>query len=258
MDKVQFEKAMQIYSQRFSNAGDFTFFFVGAIDIEKTIPLLETYIGGLTSQPKRENFIDRGIRPPVGPLDKMVKKGSEPQSQVNIVFTGDTKYDAREAYALSSLGDVLSITLIEQLREQIGGVYGIGASGSMGKLPRPTYTFYIGFPCAPENVEKLTKAALAEVQKIQLHGVTKEDLEKVKEQQKRKLEVEIKQNQFWINSLYDAYVSSNDPNDILKKQELIDKLDSKMIQAAANKYLNLKKYLRVYLVPEKAEEKKAF
>jgi zinc protease len=259
LDKVNFDKAMQIYKERFGNAGDFTFFFVGSFDVNKMIPLLETYIGGLPSSPKRESFIDRGIRPPVGPLDKVIKKGSEPQSQVNIIFTGDTKYDSKESYALQSLGDVLSITLIEKLREEIGGVYGIGASGSIGKLPHPTYTFYIGFPCAPENIEKLTKAAVAEVEKIQKNGVSAANLEKVKEQQKRKLEVDIKQNQFWIDNLYNSYVNSNNPEDILKKQEQINSLNSKMMQDAANKYLNLKKYIRIYLLPEKTEEKpKAF
>ncbi len=255
LDKVNFSKVLQIYKQRFGNAANFTFFFVGSIDEKKMIPLLEKYIASLPTQQKKENFIDRGIKPPVPPLDKSVKKGTDPKSTVDIIFTGDVKYDQNEAYALASFGEALSIKLIEQLREEISGVYGVGASGSMAKYPHPTYTFYIGFPCAPENVDKLTKAALAEVEKIQLNGVTVLDLEKVKEQQKRKLEVELKQNQFWINNLYESYLYGNNPENILKKQEQIEKLDSKMIQDVAKKYLDLKKYIRIYLVPEKTEEK---
>ena len=254
LDKIDLTKAINIYKQRFANAGDFTFFMVGAFDVKEITPLLEKYIGSLPSKPVKENFKDLGIRPPAKALDSAIKKGTEPQSQVNIIFAGDAKYNSKEAYALASLGEVLSIKLVEQLREELGGVYGVGASGTMAKNPHGAYTFYIGFPCAPEKVDTLTKAALKEVQNIQKNGVSKEDLEKVKEQQRRKLEVEIKQNQFWVNNLYDAAFSRWNPDEILKKQQEIENLNSGMIQDVAKKYLNLKKYIRIYLLPEKVEE----
>ena len=118
MDKVNLDRAWDFYKQRFADASDFTFFFVGSFETEKIKPLLETYLGSLPSQNKKENFKDLGIRPPKGKIDKTVKKGTEPKSQVSIVFTGPAKYDAREAYALRSLGEVMDIKLIEQLREE--------------------------------------------------------------------------------------------------------------------------------------------
>jgi zinc protease len=38
--------------------------------------------------------------------------------------------------------------------------------GSLGKVPYGSYNFSINFPCGPENAEKLTKIALAELQKM--------------------------------------------------------------------------------------------
>jgi len=116
-DKIHLDRAIQIYKERFANAGDFTFFFVGAINEETIKPLLEKYLGSLPSTAKKETFKDLGIRPPVGKVEKEINKGEEPQSLVNIVFTAPVIYNPNDAYALRSLGEALSIKLVEQLRE---------------------------------------------------------------------------------------------------------------------------------------------
>ncbi|MEK7225787.1 MAG: insulinase family protein, partial [Bacteroidota bacterium] len=254
-DKINLDRSIQIYKERFANAGDFTFLFVGSFDEEKIKPLLEKYIGSLPSATAKENFKDLGIRPPAVKVDKSITKGAEPQSQVNIVFTGPAVYNEKDAYALRSLGEVMSIKLVEQLREEKGGVYGVSASGDIRKIPFSYSTFSISFPCAPENADTLSKAAIDELKKIIKDGVSAEDLEKIKEQQKRKLEVDIKQNQFWMSGLYDAYYLGNNPSGLLTKQKQTETLTSKMIQDAAKKYINLNKYIRVMLQPEEKKLK---
>ena len=239
-----------MFRERFANAGDFTFLFVGAFNEETIKPLLEKYIGSLPSKPQKENFKDLGIRPPKGMIDTVITKGSDPKSQVNLVFTYPATFNAEENYALRSLAEVMDIKLVEKLRDEKGGVYGVGAYGSIAKIPYSYSTFTITFPCAPENVDTLTRAAIDEIRKIMSTGVSAEDLEKIKEQQRRKLEVDIKQNIYWMNSLFDAYFSDVDPNNILKRQKQIETLSSKMIQDAAKKYINLNSYIRAVLKPE--------
>ncbi len=176
--------------------------------------------------------------------DTVIMKGTEPQSQVSIVFTSPVSYVAGDNYALRSLGELMDIKLVEKLREEKGSVYGVSAYGSLSRIPYSYSSFTISFPCAPENVDSLTKAALDELRKIIETGVSAEDLEKIKEQQRRKLEVDIKQNNFWMNSLFDAYFNGYSPGEILKRQQQIEKLNSATIQNAARKYINLKNYIR--------------
>ncbi|MBL0267902.1 MAG: insulinase family protein [Chitinophagaceae bacterium] len=254
-DQINLDRSQQIYKERFANAADFTFLFVGAVNEATLKPLLEKYIGSLPAQAKKENFKDLGIRPPYRMVDTVFTKGTEPQSQVNIVFTTPAVFNPAEQYALVSLGELLSIKLVEKLREEKGGVYGVGAYGSMAKLPYPNASFTISFPCAPENVDSLTRAALDELKKIMDQGVQAEDLEKVREQQIRRLEVDLKQNNFWMNSLYEALFNNNNPADILKKQKNIEGLNPKMIQDAARKYINFSQYIRAVLKPEKNADK---
>lgn len=254
-DKINLDRSFQIYKERFANAGDFTFFFVGSFEEETIKPLLEKYIGSLPGTAQKENFKDLGIRPPAGKIDKIITKGADPKSMVAMVFTAPATYNSKEAFALNSLGEVMSIKLIEQLREEKGGVYGVSASGNLGRIPYSSSSFTITFPCAPENADTLSKAALDELRKIIKIGVTAEDLEKIKEQQKRKLEVDMKQNQFWMNSLYEACFYGSNPSEILNKPKQVNELTSKMVQDAAKKFINLSSFIRVTLKPDKQEEK---
>lgn len=254
-DKINLDRSIQIYKERFANAGDFTFLFTGAIDEEALKPLLEKYIGSLPGTALKENYKDLGIRPPSGMLNKVFNKGSDPKSLVNIVFTSPVPYNVNDGYALRSLADVMDIKLVEQLREEKAGVYGVSAYGALNKIPYSYSAFNISFPCAPENADTLSKAALDELRKIMQNGVAAEDLAKVKEQQKRKLETDMKQNQFWINSLYDAYYLGNNPADILKREKQVESLTGKMIQDAAKKYINFNRYIRATLLPAKTEDK---
>lgn len=254
-DKINLDRSMMLYKERFANAGDFTFLFVGAINEQTIKPLLEKYIGSLPGSAKKETYKDLGIRPPTGMVDTVISKGSEPKSMVNIVFTAPATYNSQDNYALKSLGEVMDIKLVEKLREEKGGVYGVSAYGAMAKIPYAYSTFSISFPCSPDNVDSLTIAAVDELKKIIQNGVSQEDLEKIKEQQRRKLEVDIKQNAFWMNNLFDAYFNGNNPADILNKQKQIEGLTSKMIQDAAMKYINLSNYIRAVLKPDKNSEK---
>jgi zinc protease len=44
--------------------------------------------------------------------------GTDPKSNVTIMFYGDAKYSAKDAMSMQALGEVLTIKLIEQLREK--------------------------------------------------------------------------------------------------------------------------------------------
>jgi len=254
-DKINLDKSIEIFKERFANAADFTFLFVGSFKEEAIKPLLEKYIGSLPSNSKKETFKDLGIRPPARPIDTVITKGADPKSQVRIVFTSPVPYNADDAYALRCLSELMDIKLVEQLREEKGGVYGVGATANMSKIPYPYFSFTISFPCAPENADTLSKAALDELKKIINSGVSASDLEKIKEQQKRKLEVDMKQNIFWVNNLFDAYLNGNNPSEIVNRQKKIDALTSKMIQDVARKYINFNNYIRTILKPDEKQLK---
>ena len=250
LDKIDYDRAFEIYQDRFSDASGFTFVFVGNFTLEGIKPLIEKYLGSLPSKNRNEYWEDPGYRRKKGVVDEVVYKGKDPKSQVNMMFTGDYKYTPKSAHVISSLGEALSIRLIEILREDISGVYGAGASGRALTFPYPAYLMSISFPCGPENVDKLVKAAEDEIRNFQENGIPDEVVQKVKEQQKRNREESLKENRYWLNSIRSAYYFKRDLNNINKYDDLVESLTADDLHEAAKKYFDFKNYTKIVLMPE--------
>jgi len=250
LDALNFKIAKKAYQERFANAGEFTFFFVGNIDMEKAVPLFQKYLGSLNGTPNKSNYKDLGIRPPKGKKQITIHKGKDEKSMVSIYYTAESKFNEEDKYLISALGEALTIKLIENLREDKSGVYGVGARGSLSKQPYNKYSFKIGFPCGPKNVDTLIAAAFDEVNAIKENGPTQEDVDKVKETERINLEENLKKNRYWMNSIQSAYFNNNNVEDILKKHELIEKLDIKSLKKTANKYLKNNALIQIVLMPE--------
>ncbi|WP_375563103.1 M16 family metallopeptidase [Bernardetia sp. OM2101] len=254
LEKTDWESAYKMYNERFSNAADFTFFFVGNFDEEKIKSLLETYIATLPSTKETETFKDLGIRSPKGMVEKIYKKGSEPQSNVRLSFAGEMKeYNAKDEVALDALAGLLRFKLIEKLREEKGGVYSAGAYTSVDKYPVPNYNVMITFPCAPENVDDLIAASIEEVEKLRNGDIDSNDLEKFKEAEKRKNEVEQTKNTYWLSTLQGIYYNAETLESIEKNKSILKDLTVEDVKNAAIKYLDTKAYIKAVLLPETTE-----
>lgn len=249
--RINPDRALEIYRERFGDANGFTFVLVGKIDINSLKPLLETYLGSLPSGNKTYAFKDVGLRPASGPLKKEFNKGTEEKSQIRMFWNGETKYNEDEALKIQGLVEVMNIKIIETLREDLGGIYGGGMYGSRSRYPYSNYSFGVTIPCGPENVDKLISATLAEIEKIKAEGPSTVDLNKVKETWKQQYLVNIKDNSFWARHLIQSVENGIDPMRILTYEKRVDQLKPQDVQAIARKYLDTKNYLQFVLNPEK-------
>jgi zinc protease len=240
---TDYNLAVDKYRERFADASDFNFYFVGNLDPEVLKKYAALYIGSLPSTKTDEKFIDNGYRPLYGALEKHVKKGTEPKSLVKIQFRGEAIYNAEEDYYLQSLGEVLSIKLIEKLREEEGGVYGVGARGGMSRSPYGSYSLTISFPCGPEKMELLQTKALEELQKIIDNGPEAKDIAKIKETQLLEHKEQLKENRFWMNRIKNADFNQIPLKNISEQVDKIHKLTAKNIQEIAKKYAVKNKFV---------------
>ncbi len=237
MDQANYDLAYEKYQERFADAGDFHFYFVGNIDEKKLTEFSMKYLASLPSTNSKESYKVSDFRPLTGMHEKIIEKGEDPKSAVRITYHGPTEYNAKEALAFKSLAEVLSIKLIEKLREEEGGVYGAGANASISKMPYGWYRFNISFPCGPENVEKLKNAALTEVEKLIASGPSEKDLDKVKEAQILDRKEDIKENRFWLRTLKNADYQDKDASKIFDFEETVRSLTTVDLQNVAKKYL---------------------
>ncbi len=252
--EMDHEESFRIYRDRFADASDFAFFFVGNFEPETIKPLVQNYLGGLPSVKREETWKDVGMDPPTGVIKKKVNKGIEPKSSVRIIFSGPFEWQRIERYNLNSLIQIMRIKLRETLREDKGGTYGVGIWPNIAHYPQSEYKININFGCAPDRVDDLVQAVFDEIEALQQEKIEALYMTKVKEIQRRKRETDLKENKFWLNILRSYHEHDQDLKLILRYDELIDNLTDEDIQKAANKYLNPGNYLKVVLYPE--EEKK--
>lgn len=251
LKEMNLEHAYNIYRDRFADASDFTFFFVGNFTLDEMKPLVQTYLGGLPALKRQESWRDVGIRPPRGKVEKMVYKGLEPKSRVSLIFTGPFEWQRRNRFVINSMVDILRIRLREVLREEKGGTYGVGVWASTSHYPHQEYSINITFGCAPERVEELVQTVFAEIDTLQTFGTTEKYLNKVKETDLRQHETDLKENRYWLNSLRSAYFHHSDPREILNYDDLVQSLTLEDIREAARKYLHKDNVVKVVLYPEK-------
>jgi zinc protease len=249
--KINLDRSLEIYKERFGNANGFTFVLVGKFDLDSIKPLVQTYLGSLPSTGKTSTFKDVGLRPAKGPLKKEVKKGTEQKSLIRMFWQGETKYTEEEQFRVQALAELMNIKIIETLREELGGVYGAGMYGTLNKYPYNSYSLGITIPCGPENVEKLIAATYAEIEKVKTNGPLEADLNKVKETWKQQYLVNIKDNSYWARQILNSVELGTDPAELLSYEKRVDAVNAQDIKAVANKYLDLKNYAQFILNPEK-------
>ncbi len=250
-DKIKLDRAFSIYKKLYGNAYGMHFTFAGNIDTSKVIPLLATYLGSLPATPEENKFTDVGMRPVTGVVEKTIIKGSEPKSLVNIIFTGEAEYSQDEALRLRVLTDVLNIKIIEQLREEMSGIYGGGMNGALIKRPYNHYSINISFPCGPQNVDTLSAALFTIIRTAKEKGIEQKDLDKVKETLKEHHKDALKQNEYWLDRLTNTWIEKEDPEWMLTYVQKVDALTTQDIQTAAKKYFNMQNYIKAVLLPEK-------
>jgi zinc protease len=250
LKKMDLDKSMDIYRQRFADPGDFTFVLVGSFNTDSLKPLVEKYLGSLPSVHRDGHWRDNGIRRPSGVVEKTMKRGIDPKSQERLIFTGPFEWSIMHRFELNALVNVLQIKLREALRDEKGGTYGVGVDADPSLEPIPQYSLSISFGCDPKRVDELTKAVFQQIDSIKNFPIDPIYIEKVKETERRERETGLKQNGFWLTSLRFYYEYNEDPGQILTLEDRLQKLTPELIQKAANKYFNMQNYVKAVLYPE--------
>jgi zinc protease len=250
VDQWNLDKSMAFYKDRFADASDFTFVFVGNLDPATMKPFVERYIATLPSLHRKETWKDVGVRTPTGTIVKKVEKGIEPKSLVALVFTGPFQYDQTHRVAIRAMAEVLQTRLLETIREELGGTYSITARQSYRKIPNPEYSIAINFGCDPSRADALVARVQQEVDAFRKNGPTPKQVDDEKQALLREFETNSQQNGYLLNQIALKYQYGEDPATLWAVPEFYRKLDAAAIQQAATLYLSGANRIQVTLVPE--------
>ncbi len=237
LDAVDFGRALYIYRNRFSDPNNFIYMFVGNVKSDEVLPLIEKYIGGMEVLHREESFKDMGVSKPYGREFYPVYKGAEQKSIVYTSYHSKFGYSSKELMEIDLVGKILSTRLLETIREDESGVYSIGAYPNTEHFPVPSYEMIVYFGCSPDNVERLSAEVQKQIDDFIANGPSEDELNKAIQKKLREHETGVKENRFWLNTIYGFEYHSADPKNFLSFEKNLNKFTAKDVQAAFVKYL---------------------
>jgi zinc protease len=175
------EKTYALADERFRDAGDFNFLFVGNLEIPELKTLIAKYIGSIPDLPREEKWIDHKLVPAKAHVErKLSVPMKDPKAMVQLYYYGEIPCTPENVEYVNAIRYILSMRLTESIREKESGTYGVGVSGSVASRPVNNYKFSLGFTCAPERVDYLKGLLMQGLTELKEKGVTAEEVEKTR------------------------------------------------------------------------------
>ena len=202
IDQMNYDRILSMYADRYKDAGDFTFIFVGNVDVETLKPLIVTYLGALPSAGRKETFKDNHTDIRKGKYQNVFNRQQETPKASNFVcYTGQCDYTLRNTLLMDMLSQVLDLIYTEKVREDEGGAYSVYAGGNLNKYPTPKAGLQIIFETAPEKRERMMQIVFDELDNLVKNGPKQADVDKTREFMLKKHAEDLKENNYWLHVL---------------------------------------------------------
>lgn len=206
VDQIDYDRILEMYNDRFKDASDFTFYFVGNIDLETAKPLIAEYLGALPAINRKETFKDTKMSIRKGVYkNEYAKEQQTPTATIVFLYSGRAPYTLKNDILLSFATQVLDMVYTEEVREKEGGTYGVNCFGDLQKYPKEQLLLQIVFQTDPAKKDKLAGIVVDELKKLAAEGPSDVHLQKVKEYMLKKYADNQKENGYWMNNLNDYF-----------------------------------------------------
>ncbi|HII2981369.1 TPA: M16 family metallopeptidase [Yersinia enterocolitica] len=207
----------QRHRQLFSATQDMTVTLSGALDEKRLQPLVEKWLGSLPRSEQRLHWRDLAIKPLNQAMSLDYPLASSPKTMVSMQFSADANWSQPNLLALQLLDKIVTLRLRYDMREQASGIYTLGFSQLLAKLPQPYYLARLNFTSAPERSQEMAQMAQKVLQQIATAGVTQSELDKAKKAWWIEQDASRSSASYWTDAL--AQVASDDGNFALLAQE---------------------------------------
>ena len=252
LEKVNLDKALEIYQARFANPADFTFVFVGNInpDDPKVQDMVCQWLGGLKTKKGHEEIIDHHITVTLGQQKNYFSRQMETTTASNrIQYTSyDIPYTLENALNMEIIGQILRTRYLESIREREGGSYGVSTYGSMGRVPHDKAALVMQFDTDPQKQARLMEIIHEEVQTIVDNGPLASDLQKEKESMLKDFQENLEKNSYWRSALYSYYMFGT--NKIRDYKPAVESITSESVQNMLKRLVSAGNMFEVVMFPE--------
>ena len=206
LQNIDYNLAMKLYKERFEDAKNFVFVFVGNIDPKVLKPLVEQYLGSLPVTKRNETWKDNGLKIATGNKQCIYdKKVETPISTIFLLYNGKMKYTQENMIYMKALADIMDIVYTEKVREDEGGTYGVSCYGDVRLRPEESFSLQIFFQTNAGVRDKLIGIVKDEMKNVSVNGPSEVNLNKEKEFLLKHHQELLQDNSYWLGVIEDYY-----------------------------------------------------
>lgn len=205
VEAASLDQVNQIVKDMTANAADYTFFFVGNVDMDELKTLCEQYIATLpgdAAAASKAPAIDGslGLKKDGDKMTSFTTQMQTPQTFVAVLEFADMPYTAKYRALSDIAGQVMTERLLKKVREDMGAVYSIWASGAMSRQSVPNTVIQSVFPMKPEMKEQVLDIIAQEFKNME-SDVTAEELAKAVEFEVKEATEAKEKNNAWLSTM---------------------------------------------------------
>ena len=249
LQKINYDRIMDMYRERFADASDFVFTFVGNIEKDSIVPLMEQYLGALPSLKRIEQGDESRMPVPrKGNYTNHFHRTLEtPKASVLSVYSGQMDYDIETSLMASILKQILDLVYLEKVRENESGSYNVNVTINIAAFPKGQTIFQTHFETDPDLKDKLINIVKDELMQIVNNGPREIDLTKTLESMLKRHDESMQENSYWL-SVIDAY-HFRGYNWHTDYQTILESVTSEKIRIFAKKLIDQGNYIEVVMEP---------
>lgn len=249
-DSVSFDKVTRIYKDLFAPTSGRHYVFVGNLEENRLLPMIERYLAVESDAPARE-LIYREDPRVTSPIKHRIYQGSEELAFYDFTSMKLISSTPKTRLQAKILGELLNIRLRRKFREERGDVYSIHARQSLSTYPKEAFIYSIAFSCDPQKYDELVSLLHQEIEAFYQEVDPLGDLDNIKLQFQNGYEVGLKENKQWIKSLTTHLRRKQHPNGIFSFPERLNSIQKSDLQIEARNWLNLERSVELSMFPKK-------
>lgn len=238
-----------LYKERFANAADFTFVFVGDFSLEEIEPLLNTYIATLPSTEGRETHRILPDERTNGELLIEVNENTEQRAEVYLEYRGSTEFSHVEELSFYALLNALDIKLRQKVREEKSAVYSVNVGGMISQLPSAEFNLNISFSSDPNRVDEIISDIESTLEDIKTQALEPRFIKNFIAQHKEQFALNVKTNTYW--GYYLVRLDTNEkPLLHSEYDEALNSVTAEKVLDVAQKYLATEHTMKAIMMPK--------
>ena len=250
LSKVSYDRILDIYKERFSDAANFKTVIIGNYNEQKLNNLLCQYLAVLPATNKHEKANEANVPQIVGgtAVHKFSKKQATPLANVSIYLTADVPFSPKSDLELDFLKRCLSIAYTDSVREEKGGTYGVSVDFDLDKEDKPNATLKISYNADPSRYDELNPIIYQQLQNIAQYGPLASSVDKVKQYLIKQYAQVVITNDYWS---YIIWHEIDDDTDFDKDYcKMVNDIKPADIQRMAQQILAAKRCIEVTMLSE--------